>query len=163
MTTSFTTRQRIFLAAFLCTVVVATTAKAQDTDAMLTAWIEGANANMPPNLDAAAIAGFFAEDALQHHVMGAPPGTPDPLTGRDAQEQFFAGFDQRWSDWTHQEKRRIVQGNHAVWEGTAEGTHKDSGKFVIIPIVFSIEFNEEGKIKEIFTYVNGGMIAKQLE
>ena len=136
MITGLPIRQSIFLAAFFCTALLTTTAKAQETDALLTAWIEGANANMPPNLDAAAIAGFFAEDALQHHVMGAPPGTSDPLTGRDAQEQFFAGFDQRWSDWTHQEMRRIVQGNRAVWEGTAQGMHKESGKSVSIPIVF---------------------------
>lgn len=163
MKAGFISYQRIFVTTFLFIVFLAGTAKAQDTDAMLTAWMEAMNANMPPNLDAAAIAELFAEDALQHHVMGAPPGTADPLAGRDAQEQFFAGFDKRWSDWTHIETRRTVQGVHAVWEGTAQGTHKDSKKTVSIPIIFSIEFDAEGKIKEVFTYVNGSMIAEQLE
>lgn len=163
MAAHFVAHQRSFIAAFLFTILLVSTAKAQDTDAMLTAWVDALNANMPPNLNAAAIAELFSEDALQHHVMGAPPGIADPLAGRAAQEEFFAGFDQRWSDWTHNESRRTVQGNHAVWEGTAQGTHKESGKSVSIPIVFSMDFDQDGKVKEVFTYVNGGMVAKQLE
>ena len=162
MTANLIGHQRNFIATFLFIILLAVTAKAQDTDSMVTAWVEALNANMPPNLNPAAIADLFAEDALQHHVMGPPPGTADPLVGRAAQEQFYAGFDKRWFDWTHEEVRRTVQGNHAVWEGTAQGTHKESGKPVSIPIVFSMDFDNDGKVKEVFTYVNGGMIAKQL-
>ena len=144
-------------------VLVPASATAQDTNAMLTAYIAALNANMPPHLNAAAIANLFTADGIQQHVMDAPAGTEDPQKGRAALQQFFASFDQRFADWTHVETRRTVQGHHAVWEGMAQGTHKETGKPLRIPIVFSMEFDAQGKVKEALVYVNGGMVAKQLQ
>ena len=143
---------------------VPASAEAPDTDAMLTNYITALNANMPPKLDPAAIAGLFAEDAVQHHAYGRPlSSTNEPDTGREAIEAFFAGFDAHFSDWTHVETRRTIQGSRAVWEGVAQGTHKETGKPVEVPIVFSMEFDESGLVKETLAYVNGGYIARQLE
>jgi ketosteroid isomerase-like protein len=131
---------------------------------MLTAYIAALNANMPPHLNAAAIANLFTEDGIQQNVMSdALPGTEDPQKGRAALQKFFASFDQHFADWTHVETRRTVQGHHAVWEGIAQGTHKETGKPLRIPIVFSMEFDAQGKVKEALVYVNTGMVAKQLQ
>lgn len=144
--------------------LVPAAAHAQDTDFMLTRYIAGLNANMPPRLNAAAVANLFAEDAVQWHPFGEPPfAGGQPQRGREALTRFFATFDQSWKDWTHVERSRTVQGNHAVWEGTAQGTHKGTGKFVKLPIVFVLEFTPEGLVKEDRVYVDNRLVGEQLK
>jgi ketosteroid isomerase-like protein len=76
---------------------------------------------------------------------------------------FFAGFNNLFADWTHIEKRRLIQGNRAVWEGAAEGHDKQTGKPVRLPIVFVLEFNEQGKVREKTVYVDVHMVGEQLK
>jgi ketosteroid isomerase-like protein len=136
---------------------------AQDTDAMLTRYIAALNTNMPPRLNAAAVANLFAEDGVQWHPFGEPRfAGGQPQRGREALTRFFAAFDS-WKDWTHVERSRTVQGSHALWEGTAQGTHKDTGKFVKLPIVFVLEFTPEGLVKEDRVYVDQHLVGEQLK
>ena len=62
--------------------------KPQDTDAWLTAYIDTVNANMPPNLDADAVANCFAEDCVNIQPLRELPG--GPFRGREAMRRFYA-------------------------------------------------------------------------
>jgi adenylate cyclase len=133
---------------------------AMDGDAWLTAYIDTVNANMPPNLNADAIANCYAEDCVHIQPLRELPG--GPFRGREAQRRFFASFDAHWAEWTHIEVSRMTHGNLAVWEGLAQGIHKKTGKFVRMPIVFFFEFDEIGKIKEERTYLDNGLVEEQI-
>jgi ketosteroid isomerase-like protein len=133
---------------------------AQTTDAMLDAYVSGLNARMPPKGDPATVPELFAEDGVHYHPFGEPPG--GPLRGREALKGFFGGFKDAWADWTHVEKRHTIAGRRAVWEGVAQGTHRQSGKFVKLPIVFIIDFDESGHVKEKTVYVDLHLIAEQV-
>jgi adenylate cyclase len=135
-------------------------AGAMDADAWLTAHIDAVNANMPPHLDADALANCYAEDCVHIQPLRELPG--GPFRGREAQRRFFAAFDAHWAEWTHIEVSRITCGNRAVWEGWAQGTHKKTGKFVKMPIVFFFEFDKDGKIKEERTYLDNGLVEEQI-
>ena len=136
-------------------------ALAADTDTWLSNHIKALNANMPPHNNADVVANLFTPDGLQRHPFGEPPGGPQ--LGRDAIRKFFAGFDQLFKTWEHVESTRTIQGQRVVWEGLAQGIHKESGKFIKLPIVFSLEFNDEGKVKEARVYVNSAMIGEQIK
>jgi len=133
-------------------------ATAQNTDASVTSYIKALNASMPPSGDPDVVANAFAENGVQHVVN---QGTSQ--VGREQIRQFFAGFKNTFSDWTHNEKSRLVQGNHAVWEGTAEGHHKESGKYVKLPIVFFLDFDDQGKVREKRVYVDIHLMAEQIK
>lgn len=136
-------------------------ANGQDADLMLTNYVDALNANMPPNLDAEAVSKLFAENGVQMHPFGEPPGGPH--TDREAIRQFFAGFDESFADWTHAEVNRMTQGNLAVWEGIAQGTHKETGKPLNLPMVFFITFDDDGLVNEARIYMDVHLIALQLE
>lgn len=146
-------------------VFVPASAGAQGTDAMLTSYITALNAGMPPEPDPEAIAERYAENALHHHAYGDPPYWTDGphQKGRAAIAAFFDTFGSGYEDWTHVETRRTLQGRRAIWEGVAQGTHKETGKRVEVPIVFSIEFDENGLIEDNLVYVNGDYVARQLK
>jgi ketosteroid isomerase-like protein len=133
--------------------------KPHDADAWLSACIETFNANLPRNLDPDALASLYSEDCVNIQPLRELPG--GPLRGRDAMRRFFASFDAHWADWTHVEVSRMAVGNRAVWEGFAQGTHKKTCKFVKMPIVFFLEFNQDGKIKEERVYVDNGLVEEQ--
>ena len=165
-----TTKRRIcrsawitFAGMLLATVLVTTgndALAAQTTDAMLTAYVNGLNARMPPAGDPATVPVLFADDGVHYHPFGEPPG--GPLRGHEALQGFFSGFKEAWADWTHIEQRRTISGRRAIWEGTAEGTHRQSGKYVRLPIVFVIDFNESGLVREKTVYVDLHLMADQL-
>jgi ketosteroid isomerase-like protein len=134
---------------------------AQSTDAFLTKYISAVNARMPPSGNPATVAELFSEDGVQYHVFGEPPGGPQ--RGRQAVAQFFEGFKDSFADWTHIERSRFTQGNRAVWEGTAEGHDKKSGKFLRLPIVFFLEFDDQGKVREDRVYVDVHLVGEQLK
>lgn len=138
----------------------AASAATPNADAWLTAFIDTVNANMPPNLNPDAVANCFAEDCVNIQPLRELPG--GPLRGREAMRRFYATFDAHWADWTHLEVSRMTKGNRAVWEGIAQGTHKKTGKFVKMPIIFFLEFGEYGKIKEERTYVGNGLVEEQI-
>jgi ketosteroid isomerase-like protein len=144
----------------LAAVVMATSgsARAQNTDAFVTSYIKALNASMPPSGDPAVVTNAFAENGVHHGVNQGPP-----QAGREQIRQFFAEFKNRWRDWTHIEKTRLVQGNRAVWEGTAEGHHKESGKYVRLPIVFFLDFDDQGKVREARVYVDAHLVGEQLK
>jgi ketosteroid isomerase-like protein len=131
-----------------------------DADAWLTACIETINANLPPNLDPDALASLYAEDCLNIQPLRELPG--GPLRGREAMRRFFATFDAHWAEWAHIEVSRMTEGNRAVWETVAQGTHKKTGKFVKMPVVFFLEFDQYGKIKEERVYVDNGLVDEQI-
>jgi ketosteroid isomerase-like protein len=140
----------------------ASSACAGDTDAALTQYIETLNAHMPPHpKDGAAIAQFFAEDAVHQDMFRWPP--PEPQRGRDEITAFFNGFGERWTDYRHVERRRVVSGNAAVWEGTGQGTWKATGKPVEFPMIMSLEFNDVGEIAASRVYLDPGRIRAQAQ
>jgi ketosteroid isomerase-like protein len=55
-----------------------------------------------------------------------------------------------------------MDGNRAVWETVAQGIHKKTGMFVRMPVVFFLEFDENGKIKEERVYVDNGLVEEQI-
>ena len=134
---------------------------AADTDSWLTNYIKALNMNMPPHNNGDAVANLFVPDGVHKEPLGDP--AHGILQGRDAIRGFFTQFDQWWKTWEHVESTRTIQGTRAVWEGFAQGTHKETGKFVKIPIVFFIEFGADGKVKENRAYLNAAMIGEQIK
>jgi hypothetical protein len=50
------------------------------------------------------------------------------------------------------EKRRLVQGAAAAWEGTWEGNNTLSGQPATLLLVMVIEFDQEGKVRSLYSY-----------
>jgi ketosteroid isomerase-like protein len=148
---------RILLLAAVC-IAASGPATAQNTDALVTSYIKALNASMPPSGDPAVVTNAFTENGVHHGVNQGPP-----LVGGEQIRQFFAEFKNRWSDWTHVERTRLVQANRAVWEGTAEGHHKESGKYVRLPIVFFLDFDDQGRVRETRVYVDAHLVGEQLK
>jgi adenylate cyclase len=140
--------------------VAAPDARGQDADAWLTNFIDTINANMPPNLDADAVANCFAEDCVHVQPLRELPG--GPIRGREAQRRFYATFDAHWSTLVMNELSRVVHGRRAVWEGVMESTHKKTGKPVKLPMVFILDFDEEGKIRKELVYMDNGLVEEQI-
>ena len=70
--------------------------------------------------------------------------------------------DDRWADYKHVERHRVVNGNHAVWECTSEGTWAATGKHVEFPMVMSLEFDDAGnKVVSAGVYLDPARIAGQ--
>ena len=157
----FGTRSQGFVRRFLCclflTIGCTAFAFAADTDAWLTHFVETVNAGMPPHDNPAAIADLYAPNAVHHSVNVGPP-----QRGRAQLEAFFAGFKDRFLDWTHVEKSRLVQGNRAVWEGTGQGHDRRTGTPIKLPLVFILEFNDEGKVLDERVYVDRHLVAEQV-
>jgi ketosteroid isomerase-like protein len=157
----FGTRSQSFVRQFLCCLILTigctAFAFAADTDAWLTHFVETLNAGMPPHDNAGAIADLYAPNAVHHSVNVGPP-----QRGRAQLEAFFASFKDRWLDWTHVEKYRVVQGNRAVWEGTGQGHDRATGMPIKLPLVFILEFNDGGKVLEERVYVDRHLVAEQV-
>ena len=162
---TWTRLNRIVFVSLLTPIVMAapysSAVHAQNTDAFLTSYMNAVNARMPPSGNPATVAELFSEDGVQYHIFGEPPGGPQ--RGRQALAQFFGGFKDAFADWTHIEKSRFIQGNWAVWEGTAEGHDKKSGKPLRLPIVFFLEFDDQGRVREDRVYVDVHLIGEQLK
>jgi hypothetical protein len=121
-----------------------------DADPWLTNYIDTMSANFPPNLDPTAVANCFAEDCINIQPLRELPD--GPLRGREAMRRFYSTFDAHWSTLVMVEVSRVVQGRRAVWEGVMESTHKKTGKPVKLPMVFILDFDENGKIKKELVY-----------
>lgn len=132
---------------------------AQDSDAALSLYMNTLNENIPPNkgADPANIIALFNDKGIHNGVNQA-----SILTGKAALTTIYAEISQDWSRWTHVETSRIVNGNQAVWEGTAEGVDRKTGKFIKIPIVFFFKFDAQDKIQELRTYVDRSLVEEQL-
>lgn len=151
----------IFFAVAILSALQANYAQAQSADTYLTRYINGLNAAMPPGGDPARAADLFAADAIQVHVLGEPPGGPQ--RSREEIRKFFLGFGDFFSDWKHVEQSRMTQGNRAVWEGVAQGHHRETGKAVKLPLVFFLSFDNTGVVRDARVYVDGRSIGDQLQ
>jgi len=157
-----TASKRLALVAFIImSSTLAGLAHAGNGDVFLTRYINGLNAAMPPSGNPGQAADLFTTDADQINML-APPSAK-PQRNREAIRQFFAGFDGFFSDWTHVEKSRMTHGNSAVWEGVAQGHHRESGKPLRLPIVFFLEFDNDGAVRELRVYVDERSIGDQLQ
>lgn len=134
---------------------------AGNADVFLTEYINSLNEAMPPSGNPADVADLYAIDAQQIHVL-APPDQRIQ-NGQAEIRQFFAGFKDAFADWTHVEKSRMTHGNSAVWEGIAQGHHRETGKPIRVPIVFFIEFDNDGAVRENRVYVDGRSVGDQLK
>jgi hypothetical protein len=76
---------------------------------------------------------------------------------------FFNSFDERWVDYRHVERRRVVSGNDAIWEGTGQGTWKMTGKPVEFPMIMSLVFNDAGEIIASQVYLDPGRVRAQAQ
>jgi ketosteroid isomerase-like protein len=153
--------RRALMALTMFMVMFAPAVQANNADVFLTKYISGLNASMPPSGNAGDAADLFAADGVQMHPLGEPTGSPQ--RGREEIRAFFAGLGNFWSDWTHVEKSRLTHGNSAVWEGVAQGHHRETGKLVRLPIVFFLEFDNDGAVREARAYLDGRSIGDQLQ
>lgn len=117
-----------------------------DTDAALTRYWERTNQSMPPNMAPDVLADLFAENAVLAHPFAELPD--GPLEGRDAIVAFLSSFDDKFDSWTHVEERRFIDGDTATWEGYGRGVAKMTGKAIELPMVFTITFDDDGRILE---------------
>jgi ketosteroid isomerase-like protein len=138
---------------------VPTVVHAESTDTFLTHFITVLNASMPPSNNPAAIANLFESDASVYYMN---PGVPNQK-GREAIRQYFSSYGIWFADWTHVERSRLIQGNRAVWEGTEQGHDKSTGKPLRLPVVFILEFDDQGLVKENRVYIDVQTIADQLK
>jgi adenylate cyclase len=135
-------------------------AGAEDAQRMLDHWIKTHEVNLPPNLDADALATLYAEDCINIQPLRELPN--GPLRGREAMRQFLATFDIHWSTLALIEVSRVTQGRRAVWEAVMEGTHRKTGKLVKVPIVFFFDFDDESRVKVQHTYIDNGLVEEQV-
>jgi len=152
---------RTVVFAFVALIVLhAPNIQAQSSDNYLTRYIAGLNNAMPPEGEPAMAANLFAMNATQVHVLGEPPGGPQQ--NREEIRKFFSGFKDMFSDWTHIEHSRMTQGNRAVWEGLAQGHHRETGKPIKLPVVFFLKFDNGGAVREARIYIDARSIGDQL-
>jgi adenylate cyclase len=135
-------------------------AGADDAERMLDHWIKTHEANLPPNLNADALATLYAEDCINIQPLRELPN--GPLRGREAMRRFLATFDIHWSTLALIEVSHVAQGRRAVWEGVMEGIHRKTGKLVKVPIVFFFDFDDEGRVKVQHTYIDNGLVEEQV-
>jgi hypothetical protein len=134
-------------------------AYAESTDVYLTHFIDVLNASMPPTNNPAAVADLFEPDAVVYYMN---PGIPNQK-GHSAIRNYFASYKIWFSDWKHVERSRLIEGNRAVWEGTEQGHDKSTGKPLKLPVVFILEFDEQGLVKENRVYIDVQAMAAQLK
>jgi len=134
-------------------------AYAEATDAYLTHFIDVLNASMPPSNNPTAIANLFEPGAAVYYMN---PGVPSQK-GRSAIRNYFLSYSDWFSNWKHIERSRLIQGNRAVWEGTEQGNDKSTGKPLNLPVVFILEFDDQGLVKENRVYIDVQLMAEQLK
>jgi SnoaL-like domain len=135
-------------------------AGADAVERMLDHWIKTHEVNLPPHLNADALATLYAEDCINIQPLRELPN--GPLRGREAMRRFLATFDVHWSTMTLSEVSRLAQGRRAVWEAEMEGIHRKTGKLVKVPIVFFFDFDDEGRVKVQHTYIDNGLVEEQV-
>lgn len=104
-------------------------------------------------LDAAALAGYFAEDGVYHNM---PAG---PVTGRTNIEQFIAGFIGPWTE-TRWDILHLVSAGDVVIAERLDRT-KAGVKAVDLPCTGVFEM-EDGKIKVWRDYFDLGTYVKAM-
>jgi hypothetical protein len=88
---------------------------AESTDALLTQFITTLNASMPPHDNPPAVADLFEPNATVRYMN---PGVRDQK-GRTAIRNYFASYNEWFSDWTHIERSRLIEGSRAVYPNSS--------------------------------------------
>lgn len=99
----------------------------------------------------------FAEDAVSHDPVGAPP-----LSGHAALRQFFEGIAGAFERVGLFEDQVFVNGNEAAVKWTGRGTGKN-GREVTFEGIDVFEVNDEGKIQTIRGYWNPAAMMAELQ
>jgi hypothetical protein len=76
----------------------------------------------------------------RRHEAGRISDWPKITIGSEFKERKFV------------EKRRIIQGYVAAWEGAWEAATTRPEQAAKLPLVMVIEFNQEGKVKSLYSY-----------
>lgn len=99
----------------------------------------------------------FAEDAVSHDPVGAPP-----LSGHAALRQFFEGIAGAFERVGLFEDQVFINGNEAAVKWTGRGTGKN-GREVSFEGIDVFEVNEEGKIQTVRGYWNPAAMMAELQ
>lgn len=111
------------------------------TNDALTHYIEARNAAMAPLLDVHGMAALYREDAVLVHPLDGMPESR--IVGRRAIEIYFGRIATIMRSMTLVETRRTVTGRRAVWEGRVEGAQAGTRLRLGIPVVLSLDFDED--------------------
>jgi steroid delta-isomerase len=99
----------------------------------------------------------FAEDAVSHDPVGAPP-----LSGHAALRQFFEGIAGAFERVGLFEDQVFINGNEAAVKWTGRGTGKN-GREVTFEGIDVFQINDEGKIQTIRGYWNPAAMMAELQ
>lgn len=108
-------------------------------------------------MDASAWVSTFAEDAITHDPVGAPPNV-----GHAQLRQFFEGIAGAFETVGLFEDQVFASGNEAAVKWTGRGTGKN-GREVTFEGIDVFEINDEGKIQTIRAYWNPAAMMAELQ
>lgn len=108
-------------------------------------------------MDPDAWAACFAEQGTSYE-----PGSPTPLQGRTALQQFLAGALEAFEKITMTQDHVFLSGNRVAVKFTGRGTGKN-GRTVVFEGIDVFEINQEGKIQTMWGYWNPSAMLAQLE
>ena len=108
-------------------------------------------------MDANAWVSTFAEDAISHDPVGAPP-----MAGHAALRQFFEGIVGAFETVGLFEDQVFTSGNEAAVKWTGRGTGKN-GREVTFEGIDVFEINDEGKIQTVRGYWNPAAMMAELQ
>ncbi|MDX1671499.1 MAG: nuclear transport factor 2 family protein [Balneolaceae bacterium] len=99
----------------------------------------------------------FAEGAISHDPVGAPPHR-----GREGLRQFFENIGSAFETIALHEENLFIAGNEAAVKWHGEGTGHN-GKEVTFEGIDVFEIDDEGKITEVRAYWNPRAVLEDLE
>jgi len=108
-------------------------------------------------MDSEAWVATFAEDAVSHDPVGAPP-----LEGKEALRQFFAGITGAFETVGLTEDSVFVAGNGAAVKWTGRGKGRN-GREVTFEGIDVFEINEDGLIQQVRAYWNPAALMAELQ
>src|SRR6478672_7453117 len=98
----------------------------------------------------------FAEDAVSHDPVGAPP-----IVGHQKLAEFFQTITAAFKEVGLTENDVFIAGNHAAVKWTGKGTSKQ-GRAVHFAGIDVFTINEAGKIETLHAYWNPAEMVAQL-
>jgi steroid delta-isomerase len=107
-------------------------------------------------MDAEAWANTFADDAINHDPVGAPP-----IAGREKLLEFFQSIAGAFKEVGITEDQVFISGNGAAVKWTGRGISRQ-GRKVIFEGIDVFEVNAAGKIQKLYAYWNPAEMAAQL-
>ena len=107
-------------------------------------------------MDQRAWVNTFAEDAISHDPVGAPP-----IVGHQKLGEFFETITAAFKEFGLTEDEVFIAGNGAAVKWTGRGTSKQ-GKDVRFEGIDVFEINEAGRIQTLHAYWNPAEMVAQL-